>query len=103
MPSHEKVQNYIVEYMRGIEWSVEVDEFEYETPSFGRQRDRDVDPGGGTVPRAGLPLRQQVLQESVEVGGEKGRHQSQSAVGVFDGEETFQNWESKEHDTWIAH
>lgn len=38
-PSHEKVRNYIVDYMRGLGWgSVEVDEFEDETPIFGRLR-----------------------------------------------------------------
>ncbi|KAL9705740.1 hypothetical protein quinque_009258 [Culex quinquefasciatus] len=34
--SHEKVRYYIAEYMRGLGWNVEVDEFEDETPIFGR-------------------------------------------------------------------
>uniref|UniRef100_A0A8D8BXW9 Glutaminyl-peptide cyclotransferase n=1 Tax=Culex pipiens TaxID=7175 RepID=A0A8D8BXW9_CULPI len=34
--SHEKVRNYIAEYMRGLGWNVDVDEFEDETPIFGR-------------------------------------------------------------------
>ncbi|XP_058451695.1 glutaminyl-peptide cyclotransferase [Malaya genurostris] len=35
-PSHEQVRNFIVEYMRKLGWQVELDEFEDETPIFGK-------------------------------------------------------------------
>lgn len=35
-PGHEKVRSYIVDYMRALNWDVEVDEFEDETPIFGK-------------------------------------------------------------------
>ncbi|XP_055595335.1 glutaminyl-peptide cyclotransferase [Uranotaenia lowii] len=37
-PSHEKVRNYIADYMRKLDWSVELDEFDDETPIFGKLR-----------------------------------------------------------------
>lgn len=35
-PGHENVKNYIVDYLRKLDWQVDLDEFEDETPTFGK-------------------------------------------------------------------
>ncbi|KXJ84055.1 hypothetical protein RP20_CCG021660 [Aedes albopictus] len=35
-PGHENVKNYIVNYLRKLDWQVELDEFQDETPTFGK-------------------------------------------------------------------
>lgn len=34
-PGHDQARNYIVKYMQDLKWTVELDEFQDETPNFG--------------------------------------------------------------------
>ncbi|XP_065078357.1 glutaminyl-peptide cyclotransferase [Ochlerotatus camptorhynchus] len=41
-PGHENVKNYIVDYLRKLDWHVELDEFDDETPTHGKLKFANV-------------------------------------------------------------